>query len=56
MLSEGMDFNRKVKQEQYTDKMPEYPARVLTTHVGIKGLQAGSVLGFALTPILAIVR
>lgn len=47
-----MDLNRKVDHESYTaTDMPLYPARVLTAHCLMKGLQAGSVLGlFAITP------
>ena len=51
-----MDFNRKVKQEDYADAMPEYPARVLAIHAASKGLQIGSFLGITLTPVIAIVR
>lgn len=51
-----MDFNRKVKQEDYTNTMPEYPARYLTIHCAVKGLQLGSILGLALTPPVAYFR
>lgn len=51
-----MDFNRKVKQEDYTNPMPEYPARYLTIHCAVKGLQVGSILGIALAPPVAYFR
>lgn len=52
-----MDLNRKVDQSAYTNEMPEYPARVLTTHCAMKGVQLGSILGTAiLTPAYAFYR
>lgn len=46
-----MDFDRQVDQSKYSDTMPEYPARTLFIHVAAKGIQAGSVIGFAMTPL-----
>lgn len=40
-----MDWNRKVVQSDYSEKMPEYPARVLSIHMLHKGLQTGSIIG-----------
>lgn len=53
-----MDLNRKVDPSAYTAvDMPEYPARTLTTHVLVKGLQMGSTLGvLVLTPIVVFIR
>jgi hypothetical protein len=53
-----MDFNRKVDSNSYTAlDMPLYPARVLTAHCAVKGLQAGSLVGlFVVTPFQHLVR
>jgi len=51
-----MDFNRKVNQNDYTNPVPEYPARYLTMHCAVKGVQAGSILGIVLTPAVAFWR
>jgi hypothetical protein len=47
-----MDLNREVDKSKYgAADMPLYPARTLFFHVGLKGIQAGSVLGFLFTPL-----
>jgi hypothetical protein len=51
-----LDFNRKVDQDSYTNEMPEYPARVLTGHIALKGLQAGGIVGLVLTPVVSVMR
>eukprot|EP01040_Poterioochromonas_malhamensis_P005868 gene5870-6310_t len=53
-----MDFFRKVDADAYTAQdMPEYPARTLTAHCVMKGIQLGSVAGTLLVaPALKIVR
>ena len=53
-----MNFNRKINREKYTsDDLPAYPARILTIHVGIKGIQAGSVIGLvAGVPIVSYLK
>lgn len=53
-----MDYFRKVDASKYTAQdMPEYPARVLTNHCLMKGLQAGAVMGtFVITPIYTVYR
>ena len=44
-----MDFSRKINKDKYTSEdLPEYPARTLAIHVGLKGVQAGSTLGLLL--------
>eukprot|EP01036_Dinobryon_divergens_P041628 gene41628-55198_t len=52
-----MDWNRLVDPKAYSvDDMPPYPARVLTQHVAIKGLQIGSVAGLIIVPVLSVIR
>jgi hypothetical protein len=52
-----MDLNRKADSNKYSEDMPAYPARVLATHVLVKGLQVGSILGVvAATPVLSYYR
>jgi hypothetical protein len=51
--SDAISVTRKVDQSKYTDQMPMYPGRTLAVHVATKGLQLGSIVGLALTPILA---
>lgn len=51
-----MDFSRQVNQNDYTEKMPLYPTQTLVMHVAVKGLEAGSVIGLAITPIIALTR
>jgi hypothetical protein len=53
-----MDFNRKVDSNSYTAlDMPLYPARVLTAHCAVKGIQAGSLIGLlVVTPFQYFVR
>mmetsp|Transcript_20197 Transcript_20197/g.33795 ORF Transcript_20197/g.33795 Transcript_20197/m.33795 type:complete len:179 (+) Transcript_20197:58-594(+) len=41
-----MDFNRKIDSSKYpSTELPTYPARTLTAHVAMKGIQLGSVAG-----------
>ena len=50
-----MDFNRTSSIE--ADDMPKYPARVLFTHVAIKGLQVGSIFSLlVMTPAYSFLR
>lgn len=56
-----MDFFRRINKDKYPDavhsELPEYPARVLAAHVGMKGLEAGSLVGFfVITPILKVLK
>ncbi|RYH13839.1 DUF1757 domain-containing protein [archaeon] len=57
-MNDSMDYFRKMDSSKYTAQdMPEYPARVLTNHCLMKGLQAGSVMGtFVITPIYTVYR
>jgi Protein of unknown function (DUF1757) len=55
--SPGLDIFRKVNQDDYTEKMPTYPGRVLAVHVIGKGVQVGSAFALiAVAPIIAVVR
>lgn len=55
-LLKPLDIFRRVDRNVYTDPtMPEYPGRVLVVHCLWKGLEF-SVLGFPLTPLLALTR
>lgn len=53
-----MDINRKINPEKYSaTELPSFPARVLITHVGMKGLQLGSVAGLVVgVPLLSYLR
>ena len=54
-----MDLNRKLNKDDYPMgyDMPEYPARVVTTHVVMKGFQVGSILGLVVVmPILRYIK
>ena len=53
-----MDINRKINPEKYSaTELPAYPARVLITHVGMKGLQLGSTAGLIVgVPLLSYLR
>eukprot|EP01031_Cornospumella_fuschlensis_P041824 gene41824-51056_t len=57
-MNNSMDYFRKVDSSKYSaEDMPEFPARVLTNHCLMKGLQAGSVMGtFVITPIYTLYR
>ena len=51
-----MDLTRKVNQDDYTAKMPSYPALTLTTHVAMKGIQLGSIIGFFSGSLVSLIR
>jgi hypothetical protein len=51
---EEMDFYRKVDSASYSETMPTYPARVLTAHCAMKGLQAGAIGGLAIMPVYKV--
>lgn len=49
-------FRKVVNEEKYGDNAPHYPAAVLFAHLAMKGVQAGSIIGLALIPILNLAR
>jgi hypothetical protein len=53
-----MDFNRNINEDNYSStELPTYPARTLAMHVGLKGIEAGSVLGLvAGVPLMKFIR
>ena len=52
-----MDFDRVADPKKYTDdSMPTYPARFLTQHCVIKGVQLGSSVGILVFPLVSIFR
>lgn len=52
-----MDLNREIDRSKYTtEDMPRYPARVLASHLTMKGVQVGSFLGGILAPAWVMVR
>ena len=51
-----MDLTRKVNQDDYTEKMPSYPALTLAAHVAIKGIQLGAVVGRISGSLINLVR
>ena len=53
---ESLNPFRKVDNSEYTSEMPTYPGFILTSHVFIKGIQAGSCLSLVLGPIYAYAR
>lgn len=52
----ALDFFRQVDQQQYTDTMPLYPARILVTHCAFRGAMVGSTVALILSPIISVVR
>lgn len=54
----GMDFWRKIDASKYSDsELPAYPARTLTAHVAMKGLEFGSTIGiFLVSPAWSLLR
>jgi hypothetical protein len=52
-----MDWDRYVPPGTYpAEDFPPYPARVLTQHVAVKGVQLGACLGLAATPLWSLLR
>lgn len=53
-----MDIQRKIDKQKYTDSdVPLYPARTLISHVAVKGLQLGSLVGIGgVVPFFAFYR
>lgn len=47
----GLSVFRHVNANDYSEPMPQYPARTLLIHVIAKGIQGGSVIGLFATPI-----
>jgi Protein of unknown function (DUF1757) len=57
VFGEGMDISRRVDRSQYSDpSVPEFPAKVLLSHIVYKGLQYGSLGGIAIAPLWALSR